>query len=132
TQQVSPAVAVSCDPAMCRRLQQDGFPAAQLKALPVTAPDPLGSAVVVATPVIHGQFGSRLAADYAPQVIASFGTGTGRVDVRTVAPDGAAAFNTQLAAEHANLVSAGQQLLGNTNIPFSASARAALGAGRGD
>ena len=132
TQQVSPDVTVSCDPAMCRRLQQDGFPGAQLKALPVTAPDPLGSAVVVATPVIRSQFGSRLAADYAPQVIASFGSGPARVDVRTVAPDGAAAFATQLAAEHTALASAGQQLLGNKNLQLTVSAQAALGAGRVD
>ena len=39
-QQVSPDVTVSCDPAMCRQVQRAGFPAAHLKALPVTAPDP--------------------------------------------------------------------------------------------
>jgi putative peptide zinc metalloprotease protein len=131
-QQVSPDVTVSCDPRMCRQLQQDGFPEAQLKPLPVTAPDPLGSAVVVATPVIRAQFGARLAADYAPQVIASFGSGAARVDVRTVAPDGAAAFKSQLATEHATLVSAGQQVLGNQNIQLSRSARAALEAGQVD
>jgi putative peptide zinc metalloprotease protein len=132
TQQVSPDVTVSCDPQLCRQLQRDGFPAARLKALPVTAPDPLGSGVVVATPAIRGQFGARLAADYAPQLIASFGSGTTRVDVRTVAPDGAAAFTAQLAAEHGTLVAAGQQLLGNQNILPSASARAQLRAGQVD
>ncbi len=132
TQQVSPDVTVSCDPGMCRRLQQDGFPGTQLKVLPVTAPDPLGSAVVVATPVIRSQFGPRLAADYAPQVIASFGSGAARVDVRTVAPGGAAAFQTQLTAEHASLVAAGQQLLGNKNLTDPPSVRAALKAGRID
>jgi hypothetical protein len=88
--------------------------------------------VVVATAVIRSQFGARLAADYAPQVIASFGSGAARVDVRTVAPDGAAAFKAQLATEHAALVSAGQQLLGNKNIQLSSSARAALRTGRVD
>jgi putative peptide zinc metalloprotease protein len=131
-QQVSPDVTVSCDPQLCRQLQRDGVPATRLKPLPVTAPDPLGSGVVVATPAIRSQFGSRLAADYAPQVIASFGSGATRVDVRTVAPDGAAAFTAQLAAERATLVSAGQQLLGNQNILPSPSARAQLRAGRVD
>jgi len=131
-QQVSPAVTVSCDPRMCRQLQQAGFPAARLKPLPVTAPDPLGSAVVVATTVIRNQFGARLAADYAPQVIASFGSGAARVDVRTIAPDGAAVFKAQLASEHAALVSAGQQMLGNKNIQLSPSARAALQTGQVD
>jgi hypothetical protein len=131
-QQVSPDVTVSCDPRTCRRIQQDGFPAARLKPLPSTARDPLGSAVVVATAAVRTQFGATLAADYAPQVIASFGSGAARVDVRTVAPDGAAAFRAQLAAEHAALVSAGRQLLDNANIQPSPSARAALRAGQVD
>jgi hypothetical protein len=117
---------------MCRQLRQDGFPAARLKALPVTAPDPLGSDVVVATAALRSQFGARLAADYAPQVIASFGSGAARVDVRTVAPGGAAAFQAQLAAEQASQVSAGRQLLGNQNIKPSPAARAALHAGQVD
>ena len=132
-QQVSPDVTVSCDPRMCRQIQQDGFPAARLKPLPSTARDPLGSAVVVATAAVRTQFGATtLAADYAPQVIASFGSGAARVDVRTVAPAGAAAFRAQLAAEHAALVAAGRQLLDNANIQSSPSARAALRAGQVD
>jgi hypothetical protein len=129
---VSPDVTVSCDPGMCRQLQQDGFPAARLKALPVTAPDPLGSDVVVATMTIRNQFGARLADDYAPQVIASFGSGAARVDIRTVAPGGAVAFAAQLAAEQAGQALAGQQLVGNQNIKPSPAARAALKAGRVD
>ena len=88
--------------------------------------------MVVATPAVRGQLGTRLAADYAPQVIASFGSGAARVDVRTVAPAGAAAFRTQLAAEQAALASVGRQLLGNQNIQASPSARAALRAGQVD
>ena len=130
--EVRPNVAVSCDPAMCRLLQQDGFPADKLKPLPVTAPDLLGSSVVVATSVIRSQFGTRLAASYAPQVIAGFGSGTARVDVRTVATGGAARFQAQLAAEHAAQATAGQQLLDNKNITPSPAARAALKAGRVD
>ncbi len=130
--EVSPDTTVSCDPTMCRLLQQDGFAAARLKPLPVTAPDLLGSGVVVATPAIRSQFGSRLAAYYAPQVIASFGSGAARVDVRSVAPSGAAKFKAQLATEHAAQASAGQQMLGNTNIKTSTSARAALKAGQVD
>jgi len=87
---------------------------------------------VVATPAVRGQLGPRLAAAYAPQVIASFGSGAGRVDVRAIAPAGAAAFRTQLAAERSALASAGRQLLGNKNIQASPSARAALAGGRVD
>jgi hypothetical protein len=131
-QQVSPDVTVSCDPGMCRQLQRDGFPAARLEPLPRSARGPLSSGVVVATPTVRSQLGTRLAAAYAPQVIASFGSGVARVAVRTIAPDGAAAFRAQLAAEMTALASVGRQLLGNKNIQASPSARAALRAGRVD
>jgi hypothetical protein len=131
-QQVSSDVTVSCDPGMCRQLQRDGFPAARLEPLQRGARGPLSSGVVVATQAIRSQLGTRLAAAYAPQVIASFGSGVARVDVRTIAPDGAAAFRAQLAAEMTALASAGRQLVGNKNIQASPSARAALRAGQVD
>ena len=55
------------------------------------AGDPLGSDVVLGTAAVRGLFGSRLAAVYAPEVLAGFGTGPARIDVRIVAPDGSAA-----------------------------------------
>jgi hypothetical protein len=131
-QQVSPSVIVSCDPEMCAELQASGFPAAQLMQLDPTAPDPLGSAVVVATPAIQRQFGSRLASVYAPLVMASFGAGAERVDVRAVAPDGSAAFESKLAAQRVSRVSAGRQLLQNKHVQASATARAELEKGRVD
>jgi putative peptide zinc metalloprotease protein len=131
-QQVSPGVTVSCDPAMCQELRADGFPAARVRPLAPSAPDPLGSAMVIATPLIQDQFGPRLAADYAPQAIASFGSGDVEVDVREVAPDGAAAFGAQAAAERAFLVSAGRQVLGNQQIQPSAVAQAQLLTGQVD
>jgi hypothetical protein len=131
-QQVSPAVIVSCDPEMCSELQASGFPSAQLTVLPPTASDPLGSAVVVATPAIRSQFGARLASVYAPLVMASFGTDTGRVDVRAVAPDGSAAFEATLASARTARITAGKQLLGNKRVQASAAARAALLAGQVD
>jgi len=129
--QVSPDVTVTCDPGMCRVLERDGFPVARLKPLPPSARGPLGSGVVVATAAIRNQFGPRLAA-YAPQVIASFGSAAAGVAIRTIAPDGAAAFRAQLAVEMTALASVGRQLLGNRNIRASPSARAALRAGRVD
>ena len=131
-QQVSPDVTVSCDPGMCRQLQRDGFPVARLKPLPPSARILLDSGVVVATSAIRSQFGLRLAAEYAPQVIASFGSGAARVDVRTIAPAGASSFRTQLDAEQTALASAGRQLLGNKNIRAATSAQAALRAGQVD
>jgi hypothetical protein len=126
-QQVSPDVTVSCDPSMCGQLRRDRFPAARLKALPPGA-RVLSPGVVVATPDIRRQFGSRLDAPSASQVIASFGSGTARVDIRTIAPAHAKAFN----AEQATLASVGRQMLGNKNIRASTSAQAALRAGRVD
>ena len=65
-------------------------------------------------------------------VLASFGSGAARVDIRVVAPDGAAAFKAQLASEHLHLVSAGMQLLRNKNIEASPAVRAPLLAGQVD
>ena len=120
---------MGCDPEMCNELQQSGFPAGQLNELQPSAPDPLGSLLVVATPVIRNQFGTRLASVYAPLVIASFGSGAERVDVRYVAPGGTAAFESQLAADRKNRIAAGEQLLTNKHVQASAAARQAL-AGR--
>jgi len=130
--QVAPSVVVSCDPEMCNELQKSGFPAGQLMELQPSAPDPLGSLLVVATPVIRSQFGTRLASVYAPLVIASFGSGAERVDVRYVAPDGSAAFESQLAADRKDRIAAGEQLLTNKRVQASASARQALQAGQVD
>jgi hypothetical protein len=117
---------------MCAQLQASGFPAGQLMVLSPTAADPLGSAVVVATPAIRNQFGARLAGVYAPLVMASFGAGPERVDIRAVAPDGTAAFESALAADRSARISAGKQLLRNGNFRASAPARAALVAGQVD
>jgi hypothetical protein len=131
-QQVASSVVVACDPEMCNELQQSGFPAGQLMELQPSAPDPLGSLLVVATPVIRNQFGTRLASVYAPQVIASFGSGAERVDVRYVAPDGTAAFESQLAADQKSRIAAGEQLLTNKHVQASTAARQALMTGQVD
>ena len=73
-QQVSPDVTVSCDPGTCRQLRLDGFPATRLTPLGGGVHALLGSGIVVATPAVRSQLGPRLAAAYAPQVIASFGS----------------------------------------------------------
>jgi hypothetical protein len=131
-QQVGPNVNVSCDPEMCAELRNSGFPVARLSVLPPSADGPLGSDMVVATPVIQSQFGARLATAYAPLVIASFGSGAARVDIRVVAPRGADALQAQLATERTHLISAGKQLLHNENIQVSPAARTALLTGQVD
>jgi hypothetical protein len=131
--QVSGSEIVSCDLEMCDEIaQQHGFPAGRLMVLSPTAPDPLGSEVVIATPAIQSQFGVRLATVYAPQVLASFGSGPEQVVVRSIALDGAAAFNAQLARDRQARIGGGGQLLGNKNFHASASARSELLAGKVD
>src|SRR6202012_4040153 len=117
---------------MCHQLQENGFPAARLKQLPSAASNQLGSGLVVATSAVRRRFGSRLATAEAPLVLAGFGTGRDRVEGRVVAPDGAAAFKSQLAAEHAFLVSAGRQLLQDRSIQSAPGVRSALLDGRVD
>ena len=126
--QVGHDVSVACDHATCSALAARGF-ASNVTVLPPTAPDPYGSVLVIATADIRSQFGGKLAAVYAPQVIASFGTGSARIDVRVVAPLGPAAFRTALAADLAARKSSGAQLLRNPRITVSASARPLLAAG---
>jgi hypothetical protein len=130
--QVSTSEIVSCDPEMCGEVQDSGFPAGQLMVLPPTAPDPLGSTVVIATPAIQSQFGLRLATVYAPQVLASFGSGPEQVVVRYIAPDGAAAFNAQLAKDRQDRITAGSELLENNNIQVNEATRTELLAGQVD
>jgi hypothetical protein len=131
-QQVSPAAVVSCDPAMCGVLQAHGVPSSQLLVLLLADADPLGSDVVVATPTVRSQFGSRLITVYAPEVIASFGSGATRIDIRAIAPDGAAAFQSAVAADASARIVAGNQLLRNKRLAVSAGARSALTSGEVD
>jgi len=130
--EVASNIVVGCDLEMCNQLQKSGFPGARLMQLQPTSPDPLGAQLVVATPVIRNQFGTRLASVYAPLVIASFGTGAERVDIRFIAPDGSKAFEAQLATDRKNRITAGEQLLANNHVQASAGAREALLAGRVD
>jgi hypothetical protein len=130
--QVSSSEIVSCDLEMCGELQQQRFPPGDLMVLSPTAPDPLGSEVVIATPAIQSQFGARLATVYAPEVLASFGSGPEQVVVRLMASDGAAAFNAQLATDRQARIRGGVQLLGNKNFHPSASARSELLDGKVD
>jgi hypothetical protein len=94
--------------------------------------DPLGSDLVVATFSVRAQFGSRLASVYAPAIIASFGSGRASIDVRLVFPGGAESYRAaQSSALHAR-EAIDAQLLTNSNITLSATARAQLLGGQVD
>jgi hypothetical protein len=112
-QQVTSSDLIACDPLMCAALQSDGVAASRLMTMQPTAIDPLGADVVVATASIRSQFGSQLVSEYAPELMASFGSGTSRVDVRAVANFGAAAFQAKERADLTARKAAGGQLLRN-------------------
>lgn len=123
---------VACDPAMCSVLVRSGVPAADLLVLAPGSGDPLGSAVVVATPAVQAMFGDRLATVYAPQTLASFGSGAAQIDIRAVAPDGAAAYRTTLATDLRARRTAGLQLLADGRVTVSPGARVQLADGSVD
>jgi hypothetical protein len=112
-QQVTSSDLIACDPLMCSTLQDEGVAASRLMPIEPTSTDPLNADVVAATSTVRSQFGSRLVSEYAPELIATFGSGTSRVDVRAVANYGAAAFNTKEQADLAARKAAGAQLLRN-------------------
>lgn len=130
--QVSRDATVACDPVMCAALHSRGFPAANLVPILPARSDPLGAELVVATAALRSQFGARLAKVYAPEVIARFGSGPARVEIRTIPPEGSAAFRRRLGPAGRAVRKQGAQLLGNKNIVASAAARAALAKGHVD
>jgi hypothetical protein len=123
---------VACDPAMCAALETAGLQAESLQMVGTSATDPLGSDLVVATPAMRSQFGTRLETVFAPLVIASFGSGASRIDVRVTAAAGGTAYQSGMARELAARVTAGTQLLRNRSITVSAAAREALQNGEVD
>ena len=112
-QQVTSSDLIACDPLMCSTLQDDGVAGSRLMPIEPTSTDQLNADVVAATSTVRSQFGSRLVTEYAPELIASFGSGTSRVDVRSVANYGAAAFTAKEQADLAARKAAGAQLLRN-------------------
>jgi hypothetical protein len=124
--QVSRTAVVSCDAQVCADLVRAGFPAADLLALGPASADPLGSVLVVATPAIRAQYGSRLASVYAPAVIASFGSGAAKVDIRLVYPGGADEYRAVQGNALRVRKTAAAMLLTNRHITVSATARTQL------
>jgi hypothetical protein len=100
---------VACDPVMCAALQSHGVIGGRLVPLRPGSADP-GSA----------------------SVIASFGAGPTRIEVRVVTPGGAAAYESALRADLAARMDAGSQLLQNSRIQFIAQDGARLRAGEVD
>jgi len=120
--QVSGNAVVACDPGMCAALQEQGVAAGRLMPLRSAAASPRGAGVLVTSPSISGQLAGR----YAPALIASFGSGSTRVEVRAVEPGGESAYRAALRADLAARRAAGSQLLRNSHIRFTGPGAAQL------
>jgi hypothetical protein len=123
---VNRAEVVGCDPQVCAELTNKGFPAGDVSTLGPQSTDPVASGLVVVTPAIQAQFGTRLASVYAPVVIASFGSGTTRIDIRLVFPGGTVRYRAVQQKYLRARKAAETQLLSNSQITFSATAEAQL------
>jgi hypothetical protein len=126
--QVSGNAIVACYPGMCAALHHRGVAAGRLMPLSSAAASPRGAGVLVTSPPAGGQAAVR----YAPALIASFGSGSNRVEVRAVEPGGAPAYRAALQADLAARRAAGSQLLRNSHILFTGPGAAQLRAGQVD
>jgi predicted Ser/Thr protein kinase len=126
-QQVSRAAVVACDPQVCADLAQRGFP--NLDTLAPGSADPLGSTLIVATAAIRAEFGGRLASVYAPAVIASFGSGNAKIEIRWAYPGGTSVYYAALEPDLDARKTQDAQLLTNSHLKVSATARAQLVSG---
>ncbi len=126
--QVSGNAIIACYPDMCAALQAQGVAAGRLMPLQDGAASPAGASVLVTSPSVR----SQLADEYAPALIASFGSGGTRIEVRAAESGGAAAYQAALRADFASRRSAGSQLLRNSRIQFTTADAAQLRAGAVD
>jgi Protein kinase domain len=130
--QVSRSAAVACDSLVCNELASRRFPGANLLIIGPQTNDPLGADLVVSTAAVRAQLRGRLASVWAPAIIAAFGSGNARIEIRLQFPGGATSYNAVKGAYlHARkLIDA--QLLTNRSITFSATAKAQLRSGEID
>ena len=126
--QVSGNAIIACYPDMCAALQAQGVMAGRLMPLRTAAASPLGAGLLVTSPSVH----SQLADVYAPALIASFGSGDTRIDVRAAEPGGPAAYQAAWRADVEARRSAGSQLLQNRRLEFTTGAAGQLRAGQVD
>ena len=133
TRWVSGSATISCDPLMCTDLREHGIASIRLARIRVDVPDPEGSDVVVATEDIRNRYGRRLAGVYAPAVLASFGRGQARIDVRVVPNAGATVRYRRALRENERFRRwAGRALLGNRRVTESEAAAKLLAGGSVD
>lgn len=130
--QVGRTAVVACDPVMCQALTAHGVAASRLYQLGPQATSPLRSQIIVATATVRARFGSVLSSVYAPAVLASFGAGADRIDIRATAQHGPAAYRAQLSSDLASRKASGTQLLHSGRIAAATLARRELAEGQVD
>ncbi len=128
--QVSRSARVFCDPVMCRALESRGFPAADLAAVRPGAIHLSAAGVIVATPTVRRELGRRL--NYAPGIIASFGSGTSQVDVRAIDLRGATAYQAAVSTDLQERRASGAVVANRAAIAASPIVKGQLMAGRVD
>lgn len=128
---VTPGTLIGCDPAMCASLSRQGLDQLELSPLRPGS-DVTADGLIVATPQARALMGSAILAA-APELAASFGAGSGRVDIREVISGGAAAYNSgRLAADLASRREAGNLMLGNPDVKAAGTTWMTLAAGQVD
>jgi hypothetical protein len=128
--QIDPNDVVSCDVTMCQTLEAYGVPTGYLLVLNAGQRDLLNSSVIVSTAAIRQLFGSRLDTVYAPVVLASFGSGKARIEVRVIAKRGPAAYMSQFNNDVQERKITGNQLV--QQLSLSTTARRQLVTGQVD
>jgi hypothetical protein len=129
-QQVSDNDVVSCDVTMCLALKAHGVPVGNLLVLGGgTHRDIMGSQVVASTATVRDLFGSRLDSAYAPAVLASFGSGKTRIDVRVVGATYLSALRTDVQQRKSTGV---VMAADRSRITLTATARRQMDAGEVD
>jgi hypothetical protein len=114
SQQLSPSSIVACDAAMCSVLEAHGFPAGNIRVLIASSPYPLTSTVVVETAAVRRMFGTSLAAQAAPEILSTVGSGSAIIRIRVVSAHGAAAYRQELVNDLAVRKQFGADLLGSS------------------
>jgi hypothetical protein len=126
--QVSRGAAIGCDPAVCPALQAGGISASRLVPLGAGLSG-VRQAAVIAVPATVSP---RVVDQVAPGLVAAFGSGGSRVEVRAVVPGGAAAYQAAWRSDLSARKSAGAQLLGNPRLRFAPGDATLLRAGKVD
>jgi len=127
--QVSRGAVVACDPLVCGELASRGFPGANLLTISPQTKDPLGAALVVSTAAVRAQLRDRLASVWAPAIIAAFGSGKAKIEIRLEYAGGATSYNQDQGAFAQARKIRDAQLLTNTSVKLAGQARTQLSSG---